>query len=655
MLRARGLFVAIAAVALFAFALPGSGQVDPNQPVTELYGGQPVVAGEVLIQFVGHVPPVDLPIEADADHIERIGGLGAHRVHSRSLDTAKLIARFARRADVEYVEPNYVLHAGQTTNDTYFNLLWGMLNTGQTIGGQAGIAGADISADQAWNVTTGSRANVVGVVDTGIDYTHPDLAANVWSAASQFTVTIGGRSLTCPAGTHGFNAIAFSCTPMDDNDHGTHVSGTIGAVGNNAAGVVGVNWLGSIMGLKFLGRNGSGTTSDAIDAIEFAVQAKAGGLANLRVLSNSWGGGGFSQSLLDEINRANNADMLFVVAAGNDGRNIDTTPSYPASYNAANIVAVAATDNRDQLASFSNYGASSVDLGAPGVYIASTVRNGGYAYMSGTSMATPHVSGAAALVLAACTLNTSALKTDILGHVDPIASLSGKTATGGRLNVFSAISACAGGATPDFTVSATPSSQTVVAGGATSYTITVTPENGFGSSVSFATSALPSGVTAAFQPTSVTGPGSTQMSVTTSTSTPAGTYPISVTAAGGGISHTTQVTLVVQAQTPPPAGDFTISASPGSLNLKRGATGSFTVTLTSVNGFAGAVSLATVTSPTPGPTGTPSPASVNVPAGGSATSRVTVVPGSTTGRFTITVIGTSGSLSHSTAVSVRVR
>ena len=166
----------------------------------------------------------------------------------------------------------------------------------------AGIPGADISADAAWGLSTGSKANVVTVIDTGIDYTHPDLAANAWSAPASFSVTLGGQTITCAAGTHGFNAIALSCDPMDDNDHGTHVSGTIGAVGNNDIGVVGVNWTTAIMAAKFIGPDGSGNLADAIDAIDFVIQAKATFTAtagaDVRVLSNSWGDTAFSQALL---------------------------------------------------------------------------------------------------------------------------------------------------------------------------------------------------------------------------------------------------------------------------------------------------------------------------------------------------------------------
>jgi subtilisin family serine protease len=233
---------------------------------------------------------------------------------------------------------------------------------------------------------------------------------------------------------------------MDDHRHGTHVSGTIGAVGNNGVGVVGVNWTASIMGLKFLNASGSGSTADAIKAIEFAIQAKAAfastGGANVRVLSNSWSGGGFSQALLDEINLANANDMLFVAAAGNNGRSNDDSPVYPASYAAPNVLAVAASDNRDTLAAFSNYGFS-VPLAAPGVDILSTTLGSTYSFLSGTSMAAPHVSGAAALILSACDLDTAALKAAIVNNVEVVGALTGFVASNGRLDVDAALRSCA--------------------------------------------------------------------------------------------------------------------------------------------------------------------------------------------------------------------
>lgn len=412
-------------------------------------GGQDPKAAnrEVLVRF-REVSAEKLQMLARAHDLDRSHHLGGvtrlYRFRSRSRSTDELVRQFSSRADVLYAEPNYLVEAMQQPNDPRFAELWGLHNIGQGFGFPAGTAGADIGALEAWGFSTGSTNYLVAVVDTGIDYTHPDLQPNSWSAPAPFTVTIAGSTVTCPAGSHGFNSITLACDPMDDNKHGTHVSGTIGGAGNNGQGVVGVNWTTRLMGIKFLNASGSGYVADAVNAIEFAIQAKNafGAAADVRVLSNSWGGGGFSQALLDEIKRAGDNNMLFVAAAGNNGYNNDLSAFYPASYNATNLIAVAATDNNDSLASFSNYGSTSVQLGAPGVNILSTVLAGEYGYLSGTSMAVPHVSGAAALVLSRCALSTAALKASLTEQVDLVPALNTITASGGRLNVYNALRDC---------------------------------------------------------------------------------------------------------------------------------------------------------------------------------------------------------------------
>jgi subtilisin family serine protease len=426
-------------------------QVRParGRRATVLIGGREAVANEALVTMKAAADAdarAAIAASVDADEDEPVGG-AVRRIHSRRFDLAVLLAYLRTVAAVDTVEPNWIVHADATPSDPKFVRLWAFRNTGQSVnGGQPGLTGADIHAVSAWDLTTGSRANVVAILDTGIDYTHPDLASNVWSAPAAFTVTVGGVAVHCAAGTHGFNAIARTCDPRDDHNHGTHVAGTIGAKGNNDLGVAGVNWKTSIMALKFMDATGTGTTADAIAAINFAIQAKAAfgatAGANIRVLSNSWTGGGFSQTLLDTIKKAGTSDMLFVAAAGNDGASLDNDPVYPASYDAANVIAVAATDNTDHLASFSNFG-SPVDLAAPGVDIMSTGIGGGYFYASGTSMATPQVSGAAALVLSKCALNTAALKTNLLSQVDVLGSLTGRVHSNGRLDVYRALHACA--------------------------------------------------------------------------------------------------------------------------------------------------------------------------------------------------------------------
>lgn len=426
---------------------------------------RPAAAREVLVKLrspLAGAQAAQLATGFDAESVEPVGRAGVFRMRSRSLRASALVAALSRRPDVLYAEPNFVVHTFAEPNDPLFPQLWGLKNVGQAVNaGAAGTAGADIRAAAGWDMAFGSASSVVAVVDTGIDYLHPDLAANVWSAPAAFTVNIGGVPITCQAGTHGFNAITRTCDPMDDHNHGTHVSGTIGAVGNNAVGVAGVNWVASLMGLKFLAANGSGTIADAIDAIDFALQVKeifAGtGSANIRILSNSWGGGGFSQAMLDQINEANDRDMLFVAAAGNNGIPNDILPSYPASYVAPNVVAVAATTNTDARAYFSNYGVKTVHLGAPGVDVLSTLRGNAYGFFSGTSMATPHVSGAGALALSHCVLTTAELKATLVESVDLVASMASTTISGGRLNVRRAIDSCA--APP-----AAPASLTAIAG-----------------------------------------------------------------------------------------------------------------------------------------------------------------------------------------------
>jgi thermitase len=390
--------------------------------------------------------------DVDIDSVKPIGLTGWHRVHSQQRLTAALIAALQQRGDVDAVEPDYEVHLTGTPGDLTAPL-WALQNTGQTLeNGDRATAGADIGALRAWDLTTGTRQVVVATVDSGVMTTHPDLAANLWSAPAAFTVVLGGTSITCQAGTHGFNALARSCDPTDDNGHGTHVAGSIAATGDNAVGVVGVNWSASVMALKFLDASGNGYVSDAIDAIAFAIQAKQAfqrsGGANVRVLNNSWTGGGYSQALADEIQRANDADMLFVAAAGNESADTAAQPAYPAAYSAANVLTVAATDYRDQLASFSDFGENTVHVGAPGVLIYSTMAPaagqtaGTYGSMSGTSMAAAYVSGAAALVLAHCPYSTGALRNSLLTTGTVLASLKGRVQSSSRLDAGRAVASC---------------------------------------------------------------------------------------------------------------------------------------------------------------------------------------------------------------------
>jgi thermitase len=440
----------IVALALTTFSVDGlysQGQSAARSRRIVVLDGREVVEGEVIVRYrpeSGRIGRERAEFQAESVGSETIGQLGARRLQSRVLSTRQLMEVLRANPDVELVEPNYIIRANAIPNDPELDQQWGLVNNGQVIEGRAGVAGADIGAAAAWDVTTGSRNHIVAILDSGVDFTHPDLAANMFSAPRQFTVTIGSLTVTCAAGTHGFNAISSSCVPLDDYGHGTHVAGIIGAVGNNNVGVTGVNWTANIMALKVLDATGTGTTADAIKAIEFAIKAKAalGADGNVRILNASWGGPTFSQSLDDEIRVANNAEMLFVASAGSNSSNNDTVGHYPSSSAAPNVVSVAALDNSGQLASYSNYGASSVDLGAPGSSTFSTLPNNAYDYLTGTSMAAPFVSGAAALVLSVCPANTATLKSHLLNSTRPVTSLTGKTVSGGRLDVGNAVVYC---------------------------------------------------------------------------------------------------------------------------------------------------------------------------------------------------------------------
>jgi hypothetical protein len=342
----------------------------------------------------------------------------------------------------EYVEPDYLVQANTLPNDTAFTdgSLWGLRNLGQS----GGTSGADIDAVTAWQTTTGSRDVIVGVIDSGVRYTHQDLVANMWVNAAEIPNDgIDNDSNGYIDDIHGINAITLSGNPMDDNDHGTHCAGTIGAAANGGGPLVGVAWNVQIMALKFLDASGSGSLSDAIAGIDYGVSKGAD------ILSNSWGGGGYSQALYDAIERANAAGILFVAAAGNHRGNNDQSPNYPSNYENANVVAVAALDRSDALASFSCFGANTVDIGAPGVAIYSCTADSdsSYAFFNGTSMATPHVSGVAALIKSRFpTAGAAELSQRLLLSARPVASLAGKCVTGGAVNAAAALSITSDGA-----------------------------------------------------------------------------------------------------------------------------------------------------------------------------------------------------------------
>ena len=350
--------------------------------------------------------------------------------------------------DVEYAEPNYIRRISLTPNDTDFAELWGLHNTGQVVNGTSGTNDADIDAPEAWDTETGISSIVIAVIDTGTDWNHEDLSNNIWSNSDE---TLNGSDDDNNGYVDDIRGWDFVPTngdndPSDDNDpyyHGTHVSGTIAAEGNNNTGITGVCWSASIMPLKVLDESGLGYVSDIVKAISYAIDNGA------KVINVSLSGTFYSTSEYDAIKSARDNGLLVVAAAGNSGdgfelfgwnNDIPGNANYPASYDLNNIISVAATDQLDRLASFSNYGPISVDVAAPGVNVYSTIAGNAYQYLGGTSMATPHVSGLAALIWSTDNdLTYTQVKDRILNGVETKSDLEGKILTEGRINAGNSI------------------------------------------------------------------------------------------------------------------------------------------------------------------------------------------------------------------------
>lgn len=342
---------------------------DRDGPVLE---GRERVPGELLVSFDPglSIERVDRVLsDLGMERLERLGrgrfivsiGAGDLKTASRSL---------SKSPGVLYAEPDFIYEATGLPNDEYMARLWGLHNTGQSVGGSAGTPDADIDADEAWDISTGSPAVTVAVVDSGVAYDHPDLSGRIWTNPGESGEGRESNGRDDDGNgyiddRHGWDWVDDDADPRDLNSHGTHVAGTIGAQGNNGIGITGVSQNVSIVPLRALGADGSGRTSDIAAAFDYA------GRNGVDVVNASLGGPGFSQTLLDSIGRW--PDTLFVVAAGNESVNVDLTPTYPCTYPAANLICVAATTSRDELASFSNYGAAQVDIGAPGRTIVSAV------------------------------------------------------------------------------------------------------------------------------------------------------------------------------------------------------------------------------------------------------------------------------------------
>ena len=406
---------------------------------------RPHVPDEIIVKFRDRVPEVSKTatlsrVAGTRLRVFRIlNGLEHHRL-APDVSVEEALEKYRMDPDVLYAEPNFIVRTTNTPNDTRFGELWGLYNNGQL----GGTPGAHINAPGAWDITTGSSNVVVAVIDTGIDYNHPDLSVNMFRNTSDCNTNGvdddgNGRIDDC----FGIDRANNDSDPLDDYFHGTHVAGTIGAVGNDGSGVVGVNWNVNLMACKFLDASGSGTTANAIACLEYVRAMKDRGV-NIIATNNSWGGGGYSQALFDAIQSHQQAGILFITSAGNGdaagvGLNNDQTPAYPCVFGLSNIICVAATTRSDERATFSNYGRRTVHIGAPGHQVLSTTLNGTYGTFSGTSMAAPHVTGTAALLKAADpNRDWRAIKNLILAGGDNVASMS-NTITRKRLNAFGAL------------------------------------------------------------------------------------------------------------------------------------------------------------------------------------------------------------------------
>ena len=394
-----------------------------------------VVPDEILVKFRSGTS-VDLArninSQSDGVLLEKLGSPGWQRVKlPAGSKLNSVVARYLDTGQVEAVQPNYYYHLLNTPNDANFGTMYGMTR---------------ISAPQAWDLTTGSPTVVIANIDTGAKYTHEDLAANMWTNSGE----INNNGLDDDGNGFvddffGYDFFFNDADPLDENGHGTHTSGTLGAVGNNTIGVVGVNWNVRIMTIKIYDSDGFGTTSAMlINAYNYVRMMKERGV-NIRVTNNSYGGCdeacGYDQATKDAIDALGNAGVLQVFASGNDGRNIDNLPSFPASYTSPSIMSVANSNSSDNRNGSSNFGVVSVDLAAPGTSILSTVNNGSvYGTLTGTSMSTPHVAGAAALLSAFNpALSPASLKATLMNSADVLAQWNGLVKTGGRLNVAQAL------------------------------------------------------------------------------------------------------------------------------------------------------------------------------------------------------------------------
>ena len=622
--------VAALATALVALAalMPGAAAATqhfvsmPTGNAAQSTPATPAGAGRVIVKYrlsesvgAAQVAAADM----GARLVKRIRTFGLDTtgryvvVSSSTLTTAELMKKYRQDPAVAYVEPDYIIKADDavTPDDPLFTSQWDM---------------SKIEAPMAWATSTGQSSVVVADIDTGVDYSHPDLAANMWHNPGE----IAGNGLDDDGNgyvddIYGIDAVSGnsdSSDPADDNGHGSHTAGTMAAVGDNGVGVAGVCWTAQIMALKCLNNLGDGYTSDAVTCLDYMTWEKVHGGVNVVAANCSWGDNNYSQTLHDAIAAAGDAGIVVVCAAGNDSLCNDTVPFYPASYDCSNVVSVAATDSTDALASFSNYGASSVDLAAPGVGILSTVPDfvdpSGYTSMDGTSMAAPHVAGALALMAAADPGESMATRIDMLeSSVDPVPGLVDVVASGGRLDVAEAVYRGAPDVTGFSPASGPVNTDVVVTGdhfgGATAVDFNGTPATDFSVTATRIEAAVPAGATTG-PITVTTGGGSSSsagsLTVVAAPFTISGFAPDSgevgstVVLSGTAFSGATAVAF-----NGTPATSFTVdSATQITASVPAGAT-SGTIAVTTPAGAAASATAFTVTHPNDTITGTVTTAS----------------------------------------------
>jgi subtilisin family serine protease len=463
---AFALTAALAPAQLQPVAQDGPGQTQRARQLLEQMPDLPYSPDGVIVRFKAGA--------TESDRAAARSSIGGQRLRSFSVVSglelvstpqgvnAALAALRANPA-VLYAEPDYVVHTTATPNDPLYSNLWGMSNWN----------GLDIGAPAAWDITTGDPNFIIAVIDTGTQYDHPDLAANMWTNYGE----VPGNNYDDDGNGYiddvrGWNFYDHNNDPMDTHGHGTHTAGTLGAVGNNGIGVTGVNWRCKIMPLKFIG-SGGGFESDALAAIQYAARMGA------RVSNNSWGSNMFMQGVYDAVNASRNSGHLFVAAAGNAGYSAELLPFYPACYNLDNVISVTAIDSSGNLCSFSNYGTTSVDIGAPGDGVWSTTTGNGFTSMAGTSMASPYVAGAAALLWGKNPgWSYGQVRDRLMSTALPVASLAGKTVTGGMVNVKRALQGTGSNSAPQVVISTPTNGNNSVSGSAYFSGYAIDPEDG---------------------------------------------------------------------------------------------------------------------------------------------------------------------------------